>query len=437
MTTNNGTDFGGVDGVPGNIGATFAATIEPALSGNSPQQVAFYTGAMLPDPSAPGPVVLPGFDVNRKVRKLILSLSFSERFETPQLANLLGNIRVTKDGADVTGKFQPILVGNFSSSATLVADFQNMEQPIAPDGNYVVSLTLPQGFKPDLHYRLVPYVDDHRLDIESALSPSVKRVNQPIEVAVRAAWLNQGIETATVVVRAFGPGADMGEALSPGAPVDPAGGEDAGNAGIQKYDQLAANDPAFLAQLKLSPNALTMTHQGGGLYTGSYPAPDIVGVVHFLYNLSIDTPEFGRVQRTWYESAYARLDGVDMEGSTPTFTPPADGLMRLDFTPVRPSGKRVGPGYLSAIRFTGVTLAGGKDNQDGSYSFTVTGGDANTPIEVTLLGDPIYSGPANWGDGAGQGGLIDFLLNLPWWFVLLILVIVVVILIVRLRGSNP
>ena len=54
-----------------------------------------------------------------------------------------------------------------------------------------------------------------------------------------------------------------------------------------------------------------------------------------------------------------------------------------------------------------------------------------------MLGDPIYSGPANWGKDTGSGGLIDTLLSLPWWFFLLILLIIVVILVVRFRGSNP
>ncbi len=112
----------------------------------------------------------------------------------------------------------------------------------------------------------------------------------------------------------------------------------------------------------------------------------------------------------------------------------------LDFTPVRPSGRRIGPGNLSAFQFSGLIVSDSVDNQDGSYRFILSGGDANTAIEVTLLGDTIYNGPADWG-GAGSGGQGNGPgpLGLPWWLIALIIVAIILlgVIIIRFRTSSP
>lgn len=342
-----------------------------------------------------------------------------------------------RDGADVTAEFAPRIVGNYSDVLTLV-DRAQQEDRRQLAGEYVVTLTLGERFERDLGYRLHVYADDERLEVDSKLSAPVVPVNGTVDVSVQLYWLNVPIEDATVSVRAFGPDTDMGEALSEGNAVEVS--DDDTNAGIQKYNQLAANDPAFLEKLKLSPNAIAMTHQGGGRYTGSYAVPDNVGVVHFVYDVSADSPLYGPVQRHWYESAYARYDSVDLSQSNLS-SALVDGVLTLSFTPRRPSGKLIGPGQGNSFVFDGVPVQEARDLQNGTYEFDLAGSDPDAPIKVVLLADEIYSGPAGWGDLDDQDKtIIDVFKDLPLWIwilVILLLILVIAFGLIRRRPATP
>jgi hypothetical protein len=425
--TDNGSDFTGTGAVPNDIGATFQNTIGAALQGNSPQQISNAEGLVQPDPSQPN--VLPSFRVNRSADAVSLSFAFSQRFETPQLLELMTGIRVKADGVDVTAEFRPMIYGNFSNVLTLVRDARPAtEAPRALEGDYEVSLALPgDSFKRTLEFRLFAYVEDQRFKARATVDDTVPRVNAPINVDLQLDWLNLGVEGATVVVRAFTPGQDMGDLLSQGEAVELSDADDAGNPGTQKYDHLAASDPNFLAALALSPNAIAMTDQGGGRYSGSFTLPDTVGAVHLVYDVIADNPDlFGRVQRHWYETIYARFDSIDLSLSDLTSAWVENGL-QLDAVFRRPSGLPLGPGQVNGFAFDGATLLAAEDLQDGRYRFVLDANDPGTEISITLGGDEVYTGPVGW--GAGPKMTIDRLLQqMPIWLWLILLLVLLLIL---------
>ena len=435
LITDNGSTFTGVDAVPSDIGATFQNSIGAALESNSPQSIANFSGKVQPDPAVPGVNALEPFQVNRGAEAVMLSFAFSRDFETPDLLKLVAGMRVTRDGADVLGDFQPRIYGNYSGVITLVANDRMAGSKLRRDlsGEYRVSLSLPPKMRPDLEFRLFAFAEERRLRIAGAPDVRVQKVNDTVDVSVQLDYQNRAIEDADVVVRVFTPGADMGDTLSAGDPVELSGADDAGSPGVQKYDQLVAGDPGFLDRLKLSPNAITMTHQGNGRYTGSFRLPDTVGVVHFVYDVSARNDAlFGRLQRHWYESVYARFDTIDLDASELSWSM-IDGALVLDATFRRPSGRLLGPGFGSSIRFDGGGPAEALDRQNGSYRFTFADGTtAETPIEVTLLGDTIYSGPAGWGIAAGGH---DWLTPPKLYWLLLALLLLILIVVWRRRGG--
>lgn len=428
LVTNNGETFGGPDGL-GNIVDTFEAAIQPLLSGLSPQQVAAYQGGLA------APATLQGFDVNRQVDDVMLSVSLNRRMERPNLLRVLSGIRIERDGSDVTSLFEPVIIGTFTSTAVLWADFD--DAGTNPAGQYLVSLA-PQPRMKTLRFRLAAFVDDHRLDITSNVSPTVRRVNQPIEIQVELAWLTAGIEGADVEVSVLAPETDLGQALSDDPTVvDPASGPDAGSPGQQKYDQLVADDPAFLEQLRLAGTAVPMSDEGGGIYRGSFTPSSVSDVYQVLYDVRASDPLFGDIQRRWVESIYVRFGAIDMDASNASAQIAGDRVV-LDFFPMRVEGLALGPGQGSAFAVSGMDLVSVEDHQTGRYTLTLEGGDpgapADTPIEITLLGDPVYAGPAGEFAGTNGGGGLDML---PWWvWLILLLLLIVAVLLVRRRASG-
>jgi len=91
LITANSTDFTFANGMGlGDVEAAFTNAIAPVLSSNSPQMVAFAKGEL----TGTNPVSLPGFELNKRLGRLVIQISYSSRFEKPQLAALLGGIRI-------------------------------------------------------------------------------------------------------------------------------------------------------------------------------------------------------------------------------------------------------------------------------------------------------------------------------------------------------
>ena len=423
ILTDNGTDFEGNGEVYADIGAAFQECIGVLLQDNSPQQVAYTTGTL-----GASPVELPAFSVNARIDAVLLSMVLERKFETPNLAQIASLITIERDGVDVTEEFELQIYGRFTNVMTLVSEY-SAEDGANPQGDYVVRIAEDPSIGEGLAYRLSTYVDDRRLEIGSTLSQSVVPVNETLDIAVDLSWLGRGIEGADVVVRVFAPAGDMGDVLSDAQVVDVSGGEDAANAGVQKYDANAA-DPNFLAALALSPNAIPVTDAGGGRYEASYTVPDNVGVYHIIYDVAGSATGSGPIQRRWVESVYGAVDGIDAGASQLTSVVTDAGLV-LTGTFQRPGGKKVGPGNGEGFIFDGAEVINIQDHQDGRYSFTLATSDPDSALSVSFGSNPapFYDGPAAW--GTFERGAFAPLFDWPWWLLILIALLLLLLVLWR------
>ncbi len=393
IITGNAASFTG--DCTGNPTDAFICAIQPTLSGNSPQMIASFSGPLT------GTVNLPAFDVNRFGSQLLLQLSVSRKFETPQLVGLLRGLRIERDGTDVTRLFRPVIVGNFSNSLLLQGDFTAAAVP--SEGSYVVTLQAPSGTAAPLQYRLVAFVDDHRLGFDWQVDPAAPRVGEKWRPTVDLSWLSRPVTDAKVEAVILKPGDDLGDLLARHPfKVDVKEGTDAGSAGVQKYLALL-NDRDFLKRLLPAEQRLTLTHQGGGIYSADFDPGDVSGVYQVLYTVQDDDPAVGKVQRLAAQSVYVRFGAVDLDASAVATTVSANGVT-INFRPATKTGRFVGPGNASAISVTGsgIRVRSIADHQDGSYTVELAG-DPTTKISVGMLGDEIYSGPAG-GFGLGPDG---------------------------------
>lgn len=397
LITANGSSFGG--GCAGNPTAAFNCAIQPALSGNSPQAVASASGVLT------GTVTLP-FEVNRFVDQLLIQVSLSRKLELPGLAGLLGGLRISKDGSDVTGLFKTTLVGNFTNSVLLHTNFETgtTAGKIAPEGSYEIEWKAPTttaGFE----YQLTAYADDHRLGLEWAPDPREPRVDERFRPTVRLNWLSRPVEDATVEAIILKPGDDLGDLLARHQlKVRPADGADAGSPGYQKYLELL-KDPDFLKSLLPKEQKLELEHRGGGLYSADYDPGNVSGVYQVLYQIRAKDAAFGELQRQAAESVYVRFGKIDLAASEPSATV-AGSQVVLHLRPITRGGRFLGPANGAAIkvRGSGISVRRILDLQDGGYDLTLEGNPA-AEIALDILGDEIYRGPAGkFGPGPHAGG---------------------------------
>lgn len=437
ILTDNGSDFTGAGTVAGDIGGTFQNIIGDALLDNSPQLVAKYAGPVQDgsNPASAGP-----FRVNKKAEAVMLSFAFSQRAEVPNLAQLVGSINVMRDGTNVTQEFTPVINGNFPNVVTLIAPRQSARGGMRDlSGEYTVGLgPVPDGYKPDLQYRMFAYVEERRFRANSTVDSVVHAAGDPVNVEVDLSYYGQPLDGAQVFLRVLSPDGDMGEVLS-GFSTDIGAQNEDDDIGVLKFNQLASSNPEFLAALALSENAIEMTANGDGNYSASFTLSENVGAVHLVYDVIAENEDhFGTIQRHWYETIYSRFDAIDLEQSALVSTW-QDNQLLLDATFRRPNSFLIGPGQARSFDFSGVDVVSRTDNLDGSYQFVLDTDDADIPIRISLAGETFYEGPAGWGEGP-RGGILDMFMDLPWWkWVLLVLIVVIVLRLLRsfLRPSTP
>lgn len=429
IITSNGCDFippGAVvtNVCPGNVEDAFNYAIAPTLSGNSPLMVNAFGGVLSTDS-----VTLPAFDINKNLEQLLIKLSFSRNFEAPEWGRLLADLHILKDGIDVTQYFQPIILGNYTNSVILRTDFvmqsdtSALPERIDSEGSYSIELSKPRYIEEDLDYRIIPYADDSRLDMEWKVNPTLPRVNQSFQPTVNLHWQGVPITNANVEAFILKPGDDLGDILAKNSQkVDPRNAPDAGSPGYQKYLYLLQNDPDFLKQLAFSQNQQTLSHRGNGRYTANYNPGDVSGIYQIFYRIRANDPETNSpIERFAVESAYVRFGEIDLANSAVNTTV-RDNTILINWRPITTSGRFIGPDQGTAISVTGINLTNVQDNQDGSYTLTLTG-DPTAPITVDVLGEEIYQGPAGqFGKGHKKES----------WLIVLIVILVLLLLVLLL-----
>ncbi len=419
--TTTGLDFSFQDGTDVDFSTALTQAIIQALSGSSPQIVAQYQDILDRE------ITLAPFSLNQNVGQLILKLTFEQELDRQDLEELLANVRLFKDGDDVTNYFQPTVVGDTARTIWLRSRFES--PPLAPsslpslvsEGSYEVRLSPSSNVVNALSFRLVSIADDSSLDMSWSVTPDAPRTSQTFSPTVQLSWLGQPISNANVEALILRPGDDLGDLLAktPGR-VDPclACLQDAGSAGYQKYLDLLRNDPDFVNRLKPNEPKITFNYQGDGVYSTAYNPGDISGVYQVLYRVIAEDPSFGTIQREAIQSVYVRFGEIDLAASSETTVVDGNKIL-VYWRPVTIDGRLIGPGQGSAISIDGIDVVDIEDNQDGSYILTLSG-DPDTPISVKVLGEEIYQGQAD------QFGPSE---KWPLWLIILTIVLVLLLLI--------
>jgi len=392
IITDNGTDFTG--DCTGDITSVLDCAIAPALFGNSPQMVTSFKGKLSV------PVTLPAFDINKNVSQLLIKISLSRKFELPALLSILADVRIMKDGIDITRYFHPVFPGNPPNSVLLKTNFNYQRAgstiTISPEGSYTIKMAAPTSQSPDLTYRVVPWADDHRLDMDWRVKPSAPRVNQPFNPTVSLSWRGKPLTNAKVEAWILKPGDDLGDLLARHLKkVKPQDVNVYGSAGVQKYNHLLEKDPKFLDKLRPGATRLKLVHQGGGKYSVSYNPGEVSGIYQIVYRVRAESAEYGRIQRKAVQSVYTRFGGIDLDRSAVS-NAVQDNTVTINMRPITNYGRFIGPAQGGAITVDGddIKLRSIIDQQDGSYTLILTG-NPDAQIAIKLLGEIIYQGPAS------------------------------------------
>ncbi len=371
------------------INEIFDCVLAPALAGSSPQMVSSYKGIL-------SQLVETEFFLNKYATKLLIKLSFSGVLKDSELLSIMKEVRIIKDGKDITKKFQATSLGRKTNTILFKTKFErprNHKGDVFPaDGHYKV-VVKPSVTRRNLGYKIVTYVDDHSLDLDWKVNPVTPQVNKSFYPTVSLRWRGKSISSASVEAWIYKPGDDLGHLLAMHPlKVEASSSLDSGSLGYQKYHYLLQNDPKFLAQLRPTTERLVLSHKGSGRYSAPYRFTDVSGVYQIVYEIRAEDPAFGKIQRKAVQSLYLQSGKIDFDQSIVNLTT-IGNTTTIKIQPVTRYGRYLGPGQSSGLSVDGVgtTLSSITDHQDGSYSLVITG-NPEREINLKLSGKEIYQG---------------------------------------------
>lgn len=388
-------------------------------------------------------VTLQSFPVNDRVSKLLLKFEFGRNFEVPQLVQTLGRIRVEKDGVNMLQYARPSWAGNYTNTMLLTLDFEtppNQQPRINPKGDWKVSISDSTLKFNSVNLSVI--ADDHRLAMTRTLGNGNPRVNQPLPISLKLAWVSTPIKNATVEAVVLRPGEDLGHALAINTNnVNVSNAPDAGSAGRQKFENLWKNDSSFRALFNRTENVVPLNHTADGVYQGTFNGLTVSGTYKLIIRITGTDSSAGKIQRIISESFFVSFAGIDMTASGISVTPQAGGLV-MTIRPITSYNKYIGPamGHLFAVTNPAIQIAKVVDHQDGRYTITFTG-SVNDTTSLVLADQPIYTGKLQ--DAGKGGGIIDQIKKwfedngLPiWLFWLLLILLILLILWALLRKKK-
>ncbi|MBD2700761.1 VWA domain-containing protein [Spirosoma sp. BT702] len=390
LLTSNGIDFTNSDGVPiGNIDAVFTQTFINLLHDASPQLVKFTSG-----PIVSGQQLI-DFPLNRNVEDLVIEIKLNKSFEIPSLAPILGSIRVSRNGTDVTGLATPRWVGNYLNTYWLSFSFNSERARAAnlqSDGTWQVS-AIPNSAAQGLTYRLAVIADDHLLDYTCTQSLLRPKVNDTQHFSVKLSYLGKPIQNATVTATVYRPKEEIGDliARNPLKVRAPRINPDRSALGILKYQTLLLRDPNFVKALTPIETEVPMTHQSNGQYEADFSGLSVAGIYQVLFRIRGTDSLSGTYDRVEMQSMYVEPAPIDPARST-VVRKTVNGILTVTMKPVTTTGKLVSAAADAFnVNAPQARLNSILDNQDGSYTLTFSG-NIKSVGTIHLFNQKLFSG---------------------------------------------
>ena len=377
----------------GTLGEVFEYAIAPALSSNSPLMIASYGGQLSSET-----VKLPEeFTVNFNINQLVMDLLFDRKLERSELEDLLENVRIYRNGEDISSYFHPHIAADYTQWASLSTDYTGTNAAgeltkIPSAGNYTVKLVKPERID-DINFQVFPLADDDHLKATWGVTPNIPRVDTPVDVYANLTWRGQPIKDAIVEATILEPGTYVGDALARNQLViDSPPGRDPSSPGYQKYLTLLENDPEFVEQLAFKPQKIKLKYQNNGSYVGTY-TPTVAGSTQIFIEAKGKDPELGSpIQRLFFLSKSVRVGKIDLANSNISTQFDSRGSAIINWRPVTVNGLFVGPGNDSAFTIKGAERTRITDDQLGGYQMYLEGVGPNDKIALRYLGEDIYQG---------------------------------------------
>jgi hypothetical protein len=259
-------------------------------------------------------------------------------------------------------------------------------------------------------------------------------VNDAFPVNYTLTLLGRPITDATVQAIFLRPGEDLGDLLAKNPKtVNVSQDPDAPSAGVQKFNDLWANDSSFRNALNRSQNIVNLAHTANGKYSGTFNGLTVSGIYHIIYLTKGNNADIGGYERFMVESFYTSFSSIDLPKSAIT-TSIVGGNLVMNIRPITTYGRFIGPamGNAFSVSNPGIKVASVVDHQDGRYTITFSGSISDT-TRLVLLDQVIYTGKLEDASKVKGGGINDWIksLGIPvWLFWLLVILFILLILLV-------
>ncbi|GAA4400481.1 hypothetical protein GCM10023187_13730 [Nibrella viscosa] len=393
LLTSNGNSFTNTTSmVVGDINAVFTQAFIDLLRNNSPQLVGTRIGTV-----GTATQRLIDFPLNKNVSELLIEINLGKRFEIPQLARLVSDLRVSRNGQNVTALGVPRWVGNAPDTYILVFSFNTARASAArirSEGQWEVTAQ-PNSVASGLPYRITVIADDHLLDYICTQQTAQPTVGGTQRFVVQLSDRGKPMENATVTAAVYRPGDDIGDLMARNSlkVAVPALQLDQSAVGILKYNALLARDPAFVRALVPTEQVVTLTHRGNGRYEGDYSGMNVAGIYQIMYRIRGNDSLRGSYDRYEMQSMYVEPGQIDLDKSV-LHKAVVNGQLVMTLRPVTTYGRFIGPAAADAfdVNAPSASLSNVVDNQDGSYTLTFRG-NTQSNATISILKKPVYTGP--------------------------------------------
>ena len=247
-------------------------------------------------------------------------------------------------------------------------------------------------------------INEHRLKADYSIDqdPTVQRfggvqVGARLRPRVQLRLAGRPLTNALVTAELIKPGDDKGDLIARADVGDlPPLNSEISNLYTARFLAVNSQNPAYLSGLALQNNKITLTHQGGGVYSGRFGRLDVTDNCSVVFRIIAQDPVLGTFERYERFSAAIRFGELEHNLAEQSSTvEEVDGGFRhnLTYTPAYRVGNQVrlvGPGFERAFGVQGATLNGVTDQGNGVYTLRVTTPERNSRPQLTLLNEPFY-----------------------------------------------
>jgi subtilisin family serine protease len=387
------------------------------------------------------------FQVNSSPRKVILKLSWKRGAKV--------SFRPAKDGIDLS-RYGQVIAGDFYRMQVFDVPFTTDRGVIEAAGDWTMHIAGAAGAR----YEAAMVVDETALDYTVAILGQDNVVGDPLELAVELkAGGKPVIDAGEVQARVLAPRIGLGNLLAETPLRQPAM---RGIAGVESTTATTATtaaapeaaaatpgqtkllalmrDPDFFDKARPVARIITLTHQGGGRYTGAFGATARPGIYTVEFTAEGEHPGVGRYHRTETLSTLVRFGKADVDASEIDLRklddPVGDWNARLTVRPKDRLGNYLGPDYGHVLAVdVGEPAAASqewRDLADGRYEMLVRIPDGADPVVGLRVWDQVlYDGPAS--------ALKYRLAKVLWWVWVLAVLLIFIAMILGLinRSTSP